>query len=741
MDISLTTENVEQTKLLSFFASCAKGIELLLKDELLALGVDEAREKLAGVEFEADLATAYKVCLWSRLANQVHRKLHVAKFDSADAFYNELYSLPWASFFDVTQSIKIELSGKHQVFNNTQFAAQKAKDAVVDYFRDQTDERPNVDLEHPDIVINIHLQKGMAFIYLSLTGQSLHRRGYRLAQGEAPLKETLAAALLVKSGWLDELKKDQVNFIDPMCGSGTILIEAAMMAYEIAPNLTRDTFCFMHWRDFDHNAWQALKSEALMRKNMGKEKSNITLIGYDDDMRVLDKARQNIDRADLVGAIEVFVQDVRDFANDAHEKTGFILTNPPYGERLYHGRPEKLRGLFSGFGKALIRDFSGWKVSIFSAASEPVRALGLRAMKVNKFFNGALETMLYQFEVSDQWVMQHESATQKLTRQAKNAVLQDDGHLAFKNRLLKNYQQIQKWAQQQELECYRIYDADLPEYAVAIDLYNTHVHVQEYQMGKTVDEKLAQKRLLQAVYHIAEVLEVRYEHIHLKTRQRQKGDSQYQRQAITDKFHVVKEHDALFYVNFDDYLDTGLFLDHRKMRQIVAKAAQGKTLLNLFSYTCSASVHAALVGAQVVSVDMSKTYLDWGKRNFHLNKLNIDQHVFIQADCFTWLKEAVKARKQFDVIFLDPPTFSNSKRMQNVLDVQRDHVELIELAMRLLTRKGVLYFSNNYRKFKFDEGLQAKYDCQNIDDKCLSRDFLRRPTIHHCWQISAKSNG
>lgn len=740
MDISLATE-VDQTKLLSFFASCAKGIELLLKDELLTLGVDEAREKLAGVEFEADLVTAYKVCLWSRLANQVHRKLHVAKFDSADAFYNELYSLPWASFFDVKHSIKIEVSGKHQVFNNTQFAAQKAKDAVVDYFRDQMDERPNVDLEHPDIVINIHLQKGMAFIYLSLTGQSLHRRGYRLAQGEAPLKETLAAALLVKSGWLDELKKDQVNFIDPMCGSGTILIEAAMMVYDIAPNLARDTFCFMRWHDFDHAAWQALKSEALMRKNMGKEKSNITLIGYDDDMRVLDKARQNIASADLVSAIEVFVQDVRDLSNDAHEKAGFILTNPPYGERLYHARAEKLRGLFGGFGKALIRDFSGWKVSIFSAASEPVRALGLRAMKVNKFFNGALETMLYQFEVSDQWVMQHESATQKLTRQAKNAVLQDDGHLAFRNRLLKNYQQIQKWAQQQGLECYRIYDADLPEYAVAIDLYNTHVHVQEYQMGKTVDEKLAQKRLLQAVYHIAEVLEVRYEHIHIKTRQRQKGDSQYQRQAITDKFHVVKEHDALFYVNFDDYLDTGLFLDHRKMRQIVAKAAQGKTLLNLFSYTCSASVHAALMGAQVVSVDMSKTYLDWGKRNFHLNKLNIDQHVFIQADCFTWLKEAVKARKQFDVIFLDPPTFSNSKRMQNVLDVQRDHVELIELAMRLLTRKGVLYFSNNYRKFKFDEGLQAKYDCQNIDDKCLSRDFLRRPTIHHCWQISVKLNG
>lgn len=740
MDISLATE-VDQTKLLSFFASCAKGIELLLKDELLALGVDQAREKLAGVEFEADLVTAYKVCLWSRLANQVHRKLHVAKFDSADAFYNELYSLPWASFFDVKQSIKIEVSGKHQVFNNTQFAAQKAKDAVVDYFRDQMDERPNVDLEHPDIVINIHLQKGMAFIYLSLTGQSLHRRGYRLAQGEAPLKETLAAALLVKSGWLDELKKDQVNFIDPMCGSGTILIEAAMMAYDIAPNLTRDTFCFMHWRDFDHSAWQALKSEALMRKNMGKEKSNITLIGYDDDMRVLDKARQNIASADLTGAIEVFVQDVRDLSNDAHEKAGFILTNPPYGERLYHGRAEKLRGLFSGFGKALIRDFSDWKVSIFSAASEPVRALGLRAMKVNKFFNGALETMLYQFDVSDQWVMQYESATQKLTRQAKNAVLQDDGHLAFKNRLLKNYQQIQKWARQQGLECYRIYDADLPEYAVAIDLYNTHVHVQEYQMGKTVDEKLAQKRLLQAVYHIAEVLAVKYEHIHIKTRQRQKGDSQYQRQAITDKFHVVKEHDALFYVNFDDYLDTGLFLDHRKMRQIVAKAAKGKTLLNLFSYTCSASVHAALMGAQVVSVDMSKTYLDWGKRNFHLNKLNIDQHVFIQADCFTWLKEAVKARKQFDVIFLDPPTFSNSKRMQNVLDVQRDHVELIDLAMRLLTRKGVLYFSNNYCKFKFDKGLKAKYDCQNIDDKCLSRDFLRRPTIHHCWQISAKSNG
>ena len=734
MDISSTSE---QTNLLSFFASCAKGIELLLKDELLALGINNAHEKLAGVEFEADIVAAYKICLWSRLANQVHCKLHNAKFESACNFYDEIYALPWASFFDVSKSIKIKVSGKHPAFNNTQFAAQKAKDAVVDYFRNLMGVRPDVDLDHPAIMISIHLQKGMVIVYLSLTGQSQHRRGYRLAQGEAPLKETLAAALLIKSGWLNELKKDQINFIDPMCGSGTILIEAAMMAYDIAPNLTREQFCFMHWHDFNMSAWQALKSQAMTQKNATK-KNNITFIGYDNDECVLVKARQNVARIGFSDTIHLFKKDAKNLANETHEKLGFMLTNPPYGERLYNGQPEKLHALYRGFGKVLMHNFSSWKVSIFSAAPDSVKALGLRALKVNKFFNGALESMLYQFEVTDQWVMEHESDVQKLMRQAKNATFQDEAHVAFKNRLIKNYVQIQKWAIQEGLECYRIYDADLSEYAVAIDLYNKHVHVQEYQMGKTVDEKLAKKRLFQAIYHIAEVLGVKYDHIYLKIRQRQKGGNQYQNQAATNKFNVVKEKNALFYVNFEDYLDTGLFLDHRKIRQIIAKAAQGKTLLNLFAYTCSASVYGALMNAKTVSVDMSNTYLEWGKRNFALNKLNIDQHLFIQADCFVWLKDAIKACKQFKIIFLDPPTFSNSKRMQNTLDIQHDHFELIELSMRLLTKDGILYFSNNYRKFKFDERLQVKYNCLNINDKCLSRDFLRRSSIHHCWQISIK---
>ncbi len=732
MNSSLTTE---QDSLLIFFANCAKGIELLLKEELLMLGVTEAHEKLSGVEFVASLGVAYKVCLWSRLANQVHRKLHSAKFESSEDFYNELYALPWSSYFAVEKSIKIEVSGKHSAFNNTQFAAQKAKDAIVDYFRDQMEVRPDVSLDNPDIVIAIHFQKGMMMSYLSLTGESLHKRGYRLGQGEAPLKETLASALLIKSGWLDMLQTDEPVLLDPMCGSGTILIEAAMMAYQIAPNLRRETFCFTHWHDFNASLWQQLKTDTHAQQMEGSQRQKIKLVGYDYDEEILHKARQNIQAAGLSDYIELACQDIRDLTNKPGVKTGLILTNPPYGERLYHAQPEKLNHLFRCFGKALIEAFTGWRVAIFSAASESVKALGLRSNKQNKFFNGALETVLYQFEVSDEWVMKRESPTQKLKRQAANAILQDDAHEAFKNRLTKNYQQLQKWAKQQDLECYRVYDADLPEYAVAIDLYNTHVHIQEYQMGKGVDEKLAQKRLLQAIYHVAEVLKVKYDHIHLKIRQRQRGVNQYEKRATTNTFHVVKEYGALFYVNFDDYLDTGLFLDHRKMRQIIAKSSQYKTLLNLFAYTCSASVEAALQGAKTISVDMSKTYLEWGKRNFTLNKLDLNQHIFIQADCLSWLKEAVKSAKTFDVIFLDPPTFSNSKRMQMVLDIQQDHVELIDLAMRLLAKNGILYFSNNYRRFKLDADLLTRYNCQSIDDQCLSRDFLRRPNIHHCWRI------
>jgi 23S rRNA (guanine2445-N2)-methyltransferase / 23S rRNA (guanine2069-N7)-methyltransferase len=356
----------------------------------------------------------------------------------------------------------------------------------------------------------------------------------------------------------------------------------------------------------------------------------------------------------------------------------------------------------------------------------------LRTTKRNKFYNGAIESVLYQFDINEHAKFKHETQLEKNIRIAEASIQKSDEHIDFANKLQKNLKNLKPWLKQSGIKCYRLYDADIPTFAFAVDIYEDKVYLQEYKADATIDQNLAKQRFYQAFYQIHKTLGIAYENIHTRVRQRQKGKEQYQKEADKNNFYIVHEADAKFYVNFEDYLDTGIFLDHRKIRQLVAKAAANKSLLNLFSYTCTASVHATLKGAKTTSVDMSKTYLDWGKRNFTLNNINLVNHEFIQSDCIAWLKSSTQ---KFDVIFLDPPTFSNSKRMNDVLDIQRDHELLINLAMSLLKKDGVLYFSNNYRRFKISEVITSKFNCENIDKKCLSRDFLSNKNIHNCWQI------
>ena len=719
----------------NYFASCAKGLEDLLAKELQSLNAGDLKVHPGGVSFQATKKVLYRICLWSHLANQVQKQLIQTRIKTAQDLYQSVYKIGWPDYFDVQKTFKINVSGKHHAFNDTRFAAQKAKDAVVDKFRHSIGTRPDISTISAEIVIQLHFYKGMVTVLLSASGESLHRRGYRTQQASAPLKETLAAAMLLRAGWRTKLQESAMPvLLDPMCGSGTILIEAAMMAFKIAPNLNRTQFSFMQWQDYDQDLFQSLVQEAVAQRETKQDGAQTKIIGYDYDPSVVEKARANIASAGLSHAIEVKVQEIKRLKSPSDN--GLIVTNPPYGERLYHGQEARLNTLFHNFGEMLFQNFQGWKVAVLSASKTLTKAIGMRSTKYNKFYNGAIETILFHFTVNEKALMQYESEAEKLKRQAESAVAVDDGHLAFSNRLGKNLQRLIPWAKQQSIECYRVYDGDIPEYSAAIDLYHRYVHIQAYQIGKGIDSEIAKKHLRQMVYHIHHTFEIPYRHIYLKTRQRQSGKQQYEKQNDQNRFQIVREGKALFYVNFSDYLDTGLFLDHRKIRSLIAKKSHNKRLLNLFSYTCTASVHAALNQArEITNVDMSKTYLDWGKRNFELNRLQNFPVNFIQAEAISWLKATAQSRQKYDVIFLDPPTFSNSKRMQNVLDIQWDHPMLIGLAMKLLAKNGVLYFSNNYRKFKLDETVARQYQCDNIDALCLSRDFLRRPNVHHCWEI------
>lgn len=315
---------------------------------------------------------------------------------------------------------------------------------------------------------------------------------------------------------------------------------------------------------------------------------------------------------------------------------------------------------------------------------------------------------------------------------------------AFANRLAKNLKHLSRWLKRDDIHCYRLYDADIPEFALAVDVYDCvdgvrRVHVQEYEAPRHVDPQKAQQRLDAALRVIPTVLSVAADQLYLKVRRQQKGKAQYEKLAATGRFYEVLEHGRRFLVNFDDYLDTGLFLDHRITRGMLAELASGRDFLNLFAYTGSATVHAACGGASsTTTVDMSHTYLDWARRNMMLNGHTGARHRFVQANCIEWLETACQGPR-YGLIFLDPPSFSTSKRMDGTFDVQRDHVALLRRTAALLAPDGVLIFSNNLRSFKMDRDALPELDIEDLSRATLPKDFERNPRIHNCWRIAVKT--
>lgn len=699
-----------------YFATCAKGLEPLLFDELQQLGLTEVQQTVAGCRFESDREGAYRVCLWSRLASRVLLKLGNCEVGRDLARVTQAISETlWHEHFNVEQSFVVSFTGQNQQVRHTQFGAQMVKDGIVDHFRAQGLGRPNVDRESPDIRVHAHLHKDQLTWYLDLVGEPLHRRGYRLEQGAAPVRETLAAAIALRAG----VSSATEVLMDPFCGSGTLLLEAAMIVLDHAPGLRRTAWGLHNWRQFQPQLWQQLINEAEQRFEQAQSQSKLSVYGSDNDPRMLAIADQNATRLAIAARCEWQAQDATKVkAPDSDAGQRIMLCNPPYGERL--GEEVETLLLYRRLGQQLRQQFDGWQIAILAGDEALLKRLKLRSHKKYKLFNGALEVLLALYD------MQKEQA--EFTQEQSSDLA---------NRLKKNYQKLEKWSAKEGLSAWRLYDADLPEYNAAVDVYNEHLVIQEYAAPKDIPPAVAKERLWYLLDTLAEVLPFAAANMHLKVRQKQSGKQQYQRQQLRHIVTTVHEYGAQFEVNLSDYLDTGLFLDHRWARRELGRLSQGKNVLNLFAYTCTASVQAALGGArEVTSVDLSKTYLAWGEDNFRLNGLGVRQHKFIQDDCLQWLQRQ-PPQQRFDVIFLDPPTFSNSKRMQDVLDVQRDHVMLLKLAARLLKDDGVILFSNNKRKFKLDqEGLKEAFlVAEDWTQRSISQDFARHKGIHHLFKV------
>lgn len=717
MSLSVSTTN--------WFATCPKGLQSLLLEELSELGAETVRETVAGVHFSGPVAVAYRACLWSRLANRVLMPIVECDASSPDAFYNELKKIDWYQVFTPDKRFVVDFVGQNRSIRNTQFGAQRAKDAIVDYFVEKHRQRPQVDKRRPDIRLNMHLSGTRLQVALDLSGGSLHRRGYRRGFGEAPIKENLAAALLMRARW-PQLLAENAALIDPMCGSATLLLEGAMMALDIAPALGRERFGFEHWRGHNPAQWQALVAEATGRAERGRECADIEIRGYDSDARVIRRAQENIAAAKLERYVRVQAKPLQALCKPTHKPLplGLVISNPPYGERL--GNKADLPVLYAQLGQLLAREFQGWQAAVVTSEMDLGKAMGLRADKRYKLFNGALPVTLLVFDLADNDYRVFKAAPAQ----------EDPGAQMLANRLKKNQRRLTRWLKRESISCYRLYDADMPEYAVAVDRYDDHLHVAEYKAPAGIDPAAAAKRLNTVMQVLPEVTGVPSERIVLKQRQRQRGDFQYRKTDNADTLMTVREGQASLLVNLRDYMDTGLFLDHRPLRRRIAAEVKGKDFLNLFCYTGSATVQAILGGARhTVSVDMSNTYLRWLEKNLRANKLGGSRHVLERADCTQWLEQS---NEQFDVIMLDPPSFSNSTRMEDSFDVQRDHVALVEATMTHLRPDGVLYFSNNRRKFKLDPQLQARFLCEDITRATLDPDFERTPGVHCCWRITRR---
>ncbi len=714
-----------------FFATTPKGLEELLAQELTQLGAVEIRQTIAGVSFAATWPIAYRALLWSRLASRIFFPLKSFTTTSQDDLYEGLKTIPWDEHMSLQTRFMVDAHVSDAALSHSRFVAQRSKDAIVDYFRERTGRRPDVDRESPDLRIGVHLRGERAQVSIDLAGLALSHRGYRRDAGEAPLRENLAAAILLRAGW-PEIAAEGGALVDPMCGSGTFLVEGLLMAADIAPGSLRERFGIQGWSRYDAALWAEARAEACERATLGIERIRelkLAFAGFDHDKNAIEAARANAERAGNAGFFQWGTRALGLWkpANARGWRPGLVVVNPPYGERL--GDAAELPDLYAELGRVLTQSFSGWRAAVFTGNPQLGKRMGLRAEKRYKLFNGALPCELLRFKVEEEYLVKHGGLPMA-------AGGRSEGASAFRNRLKKNLTGLAKWVAAEKIEAYRIYDADMPEYNVAIDRYGDVVVVSEYAPPADVEPEKAEQRLADVLMVLPEALSVPRDRIALKQRRRRKGEDRYDKLERRNEFVEVRENGLRFLINPFDYLDVGLFNDHRPIRARIRALAEGKRFLNLFAYTGSATVAAIAGGARLTrTVDLSQTYLEWAERNLELNGFRLGSaHSFDRDDCQAWLEHA---RGSYDLIFLDPPTFSNSKSFEGNFEVQRDHVQLILATARLLAPDGLLLFSNNFRRFRIDAEALVDHGLAVVDitTATIPQDFARNSRIHSCFEI------
>ena len=560
----------------------------------------------------------------------------------------------------------------------------------------------------------------------------------------APIKENLAAALLLAMKW-PEMAKQGASFCDPLCGSGTFLIEALMIAADVAPQIKRGYFGFLGWKGHDNESWKALRADAVERARAGLAGLNNAIEGSDKSTHVIAQAEKNLQLSGFDRYINIRVGNITQINYATELKSGLVVCNPPYGVRLE--KTADVPKLYTRLGRVFKRQFAGWTVGVFTGSPDLIHRMRLQTSNVIKCANGGIDCQLVKAipEYSNETLEEADSAqvtaseSQSPWNQSSKLSLPKKVNRAemFANRLAKNFRGLEKWAKGEGISSYRVYDADLPEYAITVDVYESdkrYVHVQEYRAPSTIDRQLASQRLQSAMGEIPSVLNCEASSVILKERRRE-GDEQPRNRQEN---HIIEEQGCRFEIDFNDSLDTGIFSHHRKIRRWIFNKAKNKSFLNLFASTGTASVYAMAGGAtSTTTIEMSKHYLGWAERNMALNTDKLEGHEFVLDDCFAWLAKPPND-KTYDLILLDPPSYTKNANTDQIWEVQRDHVKLIRQAITLLNPEGLLIFSSSARKLKID---LDRLDWHKVIDKSrasIPRDYVRTPKIHQCFFIQKK---
>ncbi len=705
---------------MQFIATCAAGLEALTAAEIGKWGGQEIVRENGSVRWSGSLESGYRACLWSRFASRILLLLDEIPITTTDDLYDQARRQNWGEHLGIDNSFAVDgTCAQGSPVTHSRFAALRVKDGVVDQFREKTGRRPDVQVTRPDIRLNIHVGADKSTLSIDLSGESLHRRGYRSEGGQAPLKETLAAAVVALSGWSGE-----EPLIDPMCGAGTILIEAALMAGDSAPGLGRSYYGLTKWKSHQEELWTELVTEAIERERQGQHRKWPSLTGYDADSSVIGFARENIRRAGLEGKIKVSRQEL--LFLKAPASRGHLICNPPYGERL--SETEVVKYLYRCLGNRLQESFKDWKIGLFTMKPEFADLLQIAWQQSHSLRNGPLSCRLY-----------NGVAGAAGTFSWNLPVSQDDsggGDLA--NRLKKNFRNIHTWAVKNGIECFRLYDRDLPEYNVSVDIFQKRVLIREFSPPKEMDQATAQDRFNTVLRVVRSVLGVGRDRVYL-SRFKKKNEQNEASHAKTKqpRLYEVSENGCAYLVNLSG-ADAGLDLVQRLARIRIIQQSHDKEFLNLFGHTGSATIAAALGGAgRTTTVEPSPYYLQWAEKNFALNGLYYQDHQLVQADCLKWLQEQ---QTTYDLIYAGLHKSFYYSGNERIFDTKKEHGRLIRLVMSRLKRDGCFYFSTSARSFRLDEELGENYVCRNISNEMVPKDFERHRQLYQFWEIRHRTD-